>query len=246
MMDPEGEFQIRVDGIANITGDRAFIIAVVRLEAEVDHELLIYAEAEKEMEVQVYPGQRSYMEILLRNQGDIIDDLTLKIMEHQSSWDARFQDEENSFMVTLPPGSSDSIFITRILIGVPETSKVGDSQTISIYSTSEMYSRYEIGKSTDRIDLVFRVVNPSTISIHPKKAMEEAESGSQLDLQFDLVHTGVPPFHDRTPIEGAFRFLRTVQLAIYHRYRRFIDPGSGRNEDCNGPITSTKRDLGGF
>jgi biotin operon repressor len=190
MMDPEGEYQIRIDGIANLTGDRAFVIAVVRLEAEVDHELLVYPDSGKEVEIKVYPGQRTYMEVLLRNQGDLLDDLTITIGEHQSSWDARFQYEDQSQTVNLQSGT---IYITKLLIGVPDTAKVGDTQTISVRSVSEMYSLYQVGKSADRIDFSFKVINPSTLSVQPVNSMVESRSGEQMHLRFDLMHNGVKP-----------------------------------------------------
>ena len=190
MMDPEGEYQIRIDGIANLTGDRAFIIAVVRLEAEVDHELIVYPDSGKEVEIKVYPGQRTYMEVLLRNQGDLLDDITITIGEHQSSWEARFQYEDRSQTVNLQSGT---IYITKLLIGVPETAKVGDIQKISVRSASEMYSLFGVGKGADRIDFNFKVINPSTLSIQPVNSMVESRSGEQMHLQFDLMHNGVKP-----------------------------------------------------
>jgi uncharacterized membrane protein/DNA-binding CsgD family transcriptional regulator len=194
MMDPQSDYQIRIDGVANLTGDRAFIIAVARLEAEVDHDLVIYPDDVAEKEVKVYPGQKTYLELLLRNQGEIIDDITLEIGEHQSSWDARFQDETVEQKITLPAGASGgTVFITRLLIGVPETSEVGDSQTISVRSTSGMFELYGVGKSDDRIDILFRVVNPSTLSIFPETTMTESESGEQLHLKYNVIHNGVLP-----------------------------------------------------
>jgi uncharacterized membrane protein/DNA-binding MarR family transcriptional regulator len=189
-MDPDAEYSIRVDGLANITGDRAFIIVIIDLEASIDHELIITPYNTKEQEFKLHPGQRTYIDILLRNQGDMIDDIDLRISEHQTSWKIKFQENAERLFVTLPAGESDSIFRTSILVEVPQNAQVGDFRTVSIITTSNMSAKYDTGKLRDQVDLHFRTVPSSTITIQPVETLVECESGDQLHLDFDATLTG--------------------------------------------------------
>gem|GEM_PF-6785836 len=190
-MDPTDDYTFRVDAVGNLTGDRGFILVIVRLEAGLDHELVLLPDSSKEMDLRVFPGQNMYIDVLLRNQGDILDDYQLRIMEHQTDWDIRFMEGEGDLHITLPPGETGSIFRTELLVNVPSTTSPGFSRNIVLRSFSNLSAIYEEGKETDSVTIHFTVVNPSTMTIRPAETYIETESGENTPIEFDIVVTGV-------------------------------------------------------
>lgn len=192
-IDPDDDYPIRVDGVGNLTGDRGSSTAIIDLQAEIDHELLLTPINDKDMNLKLYPGQNTYVDVLLRNQGDMIDDIDLRIGEHLTDWSIKFPDGTESMYITIPGGESGSIFRTKVLIGIPETATIGQNRRISLISTSNMSSEFDTGKREDQVNIQVSVVQPSTLSIQPVESFMEIDAGTTADLQFAVTLTGVLP-----------------------------------------------------
>lgn len=189
-MDPVEDYSIRVEGVGNLTGDRASIIVIIKVDADVDHEIFLSPSLTKEEEIMVYPGQRTFIDILIRNQGDIIDDVDVRIMDHQTDWDIAFKEDTDALYVTLPFDESGAIFRTRVLIEVPESANIGLSRTVTIQTTSNLSAQYGVGTLNDEVNLYFKVVPPSSISIHPEETLIEMESGGMAATAFTITMSG--------------------------------------------------------
>ena len=190
-IDPDGDFPVRVEALGNSNGDKAFIIVIIDVECTVDHDLLLAPYNTKVETVDVYPGQRTYMDIVLKNRGEMVDSYDITFDETYLDWDIQFREGTDIVETTLQPGGSGSSYYTRVEVGVPITATPGGSATIGIRSYSEVAAQYGSGKTTDSISVIFKVVKGSTLTIKPiDPSMKDLPIGP-VEVQFTVVHTGI-------------------------------------------------------
>jgi len=190
-MDPDGRYYIRVEAIGMETGDTASIIAVVRITASIEHDLLLLPSAEKQESMTVFPGQKLYFKIGLYNRGDMRDIYTLRINDGDLSWDISFSDGLDEMEVELAYGSTGSSFVAEVLVEVPPTVETGQTVPLTIHSTSKASLAFEEGKASSQITVQFRVIKGASISLEPLDPYMEVEQGGGLLLRLDARHTGV-------------------------------------------------------
>ncbi|MEA3559870.1 MAG: winged helix-turn-helix transcriptional regulator [Candidatus Thermoplasmatota archaeon] len=189
-LDPNDLYPIRVEGTANLTGDRAFLIAVVEVEIEIDHELNIVPNNVKELKMNVYPGQRTFIDLKLQNTGNMKDVYSVAIMEHHSSWDMQFREGTQELTAELGFEDTDENFRTSLMIKVPSSALEGQNVNIMISSESSSSDLYGVGKVSDLVSIELTVIMGASISVVPTET-GAISSQEYIDTTFTLKHSGV-------------------------------------------------------
>ncbi len=182
-------FRVEAEGME--TGDKAYILAIIGLDAEVDHQLTLTDTVGRLETVNVYPGEQLYVEMTLKNVGEMNDIYSLEIDDHNIGWDIQFREGGQEIDVGLEDGDFGSTFETLILIKVPETTVPGGRFTIHIHSTSTANELYGIGTPNDQVSITFEIVKGSSISLDPLSTYVEVSEGRTSDIRFNAIHSGV-------------------------------------------------------
>ncbi len=191
ILDTTINYPFRVEAEGMETGDKAYILAIIGLDAEVDHQLTLTDTGERLEIISVHPGQQLYLEMTLRNVGEMNDLYSLEIDDHNIGWDIQFREGGQEIDVDLKDGDFGSTFMTRVLIKVPATTVPGGRFTIHVHSTSTAYELYGIGTPNDQISITFEIVKGSSISLDPRSTYVEVSEGHTSDIMFNAIHSGV-------------------------------------------------------
>ncbi|MCK5772231.1 MAG: winged helix-turn-helix transcriptional regulator [Thermoplasmata archaeon] len=191
ILDTAINYPFRVEAVAMESGDRAYILAIIGLEAEVDHQLTFTDTGERLETVNVYPGQQLYVEITLRNVGEMNDLYSIEIDDHNIGWDIQFREGGQEVDIDLKDGDFGSTFDTLVLIKVPDTTSPGGRFTIQVHSTSTANELYGIGTPNDQISMTFEIVKGSSISLDPQTTYVEVSEDHTTDIMFNAIHSGV-------------------------------------------------------
>ncbi len=190
ILDTTINYPFRVEAVGMESGDRAYILAIIGLEAEVDHQLTFTDTDERLEAVNVYPGQQLYVKITLRNVGEMNDLYALEIDDHNIGWDIEFREGGQEIEIDLEDGDFGSTFETLVLIEVPDTTVPGGKFTIQVHSTSTANELYGIGKPNDQISMTFEIVKGSSISLDPQTTYAEIPEDHTSDIMFNAIHSG--------------------------------------------------------
>ena len=190
-MNPAIDYPLRLEGTANITGDRAYTDMVVDLQANIDHELRIIPENVKEHSIIVSPGDRQFFDIMLTNTGEINDRFLLSVDTSKSGWGLEFREGDKNALIEVKHENLNNRYVTQILVSVPPESTPGEDHTFVIQSRSNASSMYDVGKRTDQVSVTFMVRESSSVSIIPVNGFHEAIAGEETLLEFDMIHNGL-------------------------------------------------------
>lgn len=189
-MDPTKSYPIRIEGIANLTMDRASLNAMVELDISIDHKLTMLPNNVNELSLNVYPGQNTFADIGLENRGNMKDTYEVRILEHQLSWDIRFREGSEELEVPLGHSDTDDRYKTSLMIKVPYSATAGHKVDIEIYSLSTSSENYGVGKRSDLVTIQIHVIKGSSISVVPlDKGVVECQD--HIETSFRLIHSGV-------------------------------------------------------
>ncbi len=191
ILDTTINYPFRVEAEGMETGDKAYILAIIGLDAEVDHQLTLAETGGKLEIISVHPDQQLYVEMTLRNVGEMNDQYSLEIDDHNIGWDIQFREGGQDIDVDLEDGDFGSTFMTRVLIKVPATAVPGGRFTIHIHSTSTTNELYGVGTPNDQISITFEIVKGSSISLDPLSTYLEVSEGHTSDILFNAIHSGV-------------------------------------------------------
>ncbi len=189
-IDPDGTYTFRVEAVGNATGDRAFILVIVRMSSNVDHTFLLYPANAQAGDFQVYPGQRTFMDLLLRNIGNIADTYTLTIGEHRTDWDIQFREGAELLTIDLSPPEFENIYMTRLEVAVPCNVAPGEVLELELKCTSELASLHSTGRTSSSVSIRLLVIHGASIELVTETSLIELSSLEETSVTVEAVHSG--------------------------------------------------------
>jgi DNA-binding MarR family transcriptional regulator/uncharacterized membrane protein len=189
-IDPDGTYTFRVEAVGNTTGDRAFILVILKIVSNVDHTFLIYPANAKSGDFQVYPGQRTFMDLLVRNIGNIADAYTLTIGEHRTDWDIQFREGSELLTIDLSPPEFENIYMTRLEVAVPGNVVPGEVLELELRCTSELASLHSTGRTFSSVSIRLLVVHGASIGLVPGTSLIELSALEETSVTVTVVHSG--------------------------------------------------------
>ncbi|MDG6224483.1 MAG: winged helix-turn-helix transcriptional regulator [Candidatus Thermoplasmatota archaeon] len=188
-LDPNADHMIRVEGMGSPSGDKSFIILIIRIDSVLDHELMILPEFVPEKNMDVYPGQKLYFDLDLRNKGSMKDSYEIMIAEHRSEWEISFPEGEY-VQYQLDHGKFGTDALIRVLVGVSPKAVVGSLLSVTIYSGSYGADLFDTGTRSGSVTVHFHVIQSSAVTIKARVPYLEVREGRDFLLDFDAINTG--------------------------------------------------------
>ncbi|MBN1390232.1 MAG: winged helix-turn-helix transcriptional regulator [Candidatus Thermoplasmatota archaeon] len=186
---PDDSYPILVEGTGNITGDTDSLLLIIKLDITIDHELVLTPYNAETWNFNVYPGERTFVDIMLKNLGNMKARYEMRIKEHPSEWDTQFREGDEVLEFQLDHGETGSEYRTRIMVNVPASSTPGEIMEITAISTSIDSEEFSYGKASDSVLLQFEVVKGATVTISPVDTL--VKGGSYVDVNYLVHHSGV-------------------------------------------------------
>ncbi len=189
-IDPDGTYTFRVEAVGNSTGDRAFVLVILKISATVDHTFLLYPANSQSGDFQVYPGQRTFMDLLVRNIGNIADTYNLTIGEHRTDWDIQFREGLEVLNIDLSPPEFENIYMTRLEVAVPDNVVPGEVLELELRCTSELATIHATGRPFSTVTVRLLLVHGASIELVPGTSLIELSAFEETSTTLEAVHSG--------------------------------------------------------
>ncbi|MGA1872581.1 MAG: winged helix-turn-helix transcriptional regulator [Thermoplasmatota archaeon] len=189
ILDPNDNYAILVEGTGNLTGDSDSLLLLITIDITIDHELLLSPYNTDRRTFQVYPGEKTFVDVTLSNLGNMNARFEMTIQDNPLGWDAQFREGEEVLSFHLGHGETDSEYRTRIMVTVPASSTPGELLELTVISKSLDSEEFSAGKMSDSIVIGFEVVKGSTITISPLQTLVRGED--YVDVTYRIHHSGV-------------------------------------------------------
>ena len=188
-LDPNADHMIRVEGMGSPSGDKSYMILVIRIDSAIDHELKILPDYLSDKYLDVHPGQKLYFNLDLRNKGSMKDTYDIRIAEHKSEWEISFPEGEH-VEYQLDHGKYGTDALIRVLVGVSPKATVGSLLSVTIYSESYAAELFRTGTYTSSVQVNFNVIPASVLTVRSKTPYLELREGRDFLLDFEAINTG--------------------------------------------------------